>query len=86
MPVAGADRLDILEELAVKDLLALLAFLATPEDDLSLAAVLRSPLFGLSEDALFRLAHPRKGRLWPALRNSAEQAETAATWPAEAAE
>lgn len=68
LPVAGADRLKIGGELAVRDLKALLSFLATPEDDLSLAAALRSPLFGLGEDDLFRLAHGRKGFLWPELR------------------
>ena len=65
--VAGADRLKIVEEIAVKDLLALLQFLATPEDDLSLAAALRSPLFGLSERDLYKLAHGRKGTLWQSL-------------------
>ncbi|MEJ1991398.1 MAG: 3'-5' exonuclease, partial [Maritimibacter sp.] len=74
LPIAGADRLRIGGELAVKDLTALLAFLATPEDDLSLAAALRSPLFGLSEDALFRLAHGRGPRyLWNVLREQTEQ-------------
>ncbi len=67
--VAGADRLKIGEELAVKDLLALMQFLATPEDDLSLAATLRSPLFGLSEKDLFKVAHDRKGTLWQSLRH-----------------
>ena len=38
LPIAGADRLKLGAELAVKDLAALLSFLATPEDDLSLAA------------------------------------------------
>jgi ATP-dependent helicase/nuclease subunit A len=69
LPIAGADRLKLGGELAVKDLAALLAFLDTPEDDLSLAAVLRSPLCGWSEAELFRLAHPRKGYLWEALRD-----------------
>ncbi len=74
VPIAGADRLRIGGELAVKDLTAVLAFLATPEDDLSLAAALRSPLFGLDEDDLFRLAHPRgKAYLWNALREAAER-------------
>jgi ATP-dependent helicase/nuclease subunit A len=68
LPVAGADRLKIGGELAVKDLTALLSFLATQDDDLSLAAALRSPLLGLSEDDLFRLAHGRAGTLWAALR------------------
>lgn len=39
----------------VSDLLALLAALYNPADDLSLAAVLRSPLFGLSDETLYRL-------------------------------
>ena len=68
LPIAGADRLKIGAELAVKDLTALLSFLVTPVDDLSLAAVLRSPLFGLSEADLFDLAHHRhEPNLWPAL-------------------
>ena len=70
LPIAGADRLKLGEELAVKDLKALLSFLATPEDSLSLAAALRSPLFGWSEDRLYRLAHGRKGHLWEALREA----------------
>lgn len=68
LPVAGADRLKLGAEIAVRDLTALMAFLATPDDDLSLACVLRSPLFGWSEDALYRLARGREGRLWQALR------------------
>jgi len=68
LPIAGADRLKIGAELAVKDISAVLSFLALPDDDLSLAAALRSPLFGLSEKQLFDLAHDRKERcLWPAL-------------------
>ncbi len=68
LPIAGADRLKLGEEMAVKDLVALLSFLATPEDDLSLAAVLRSPLLGMSEQDLYTLAHGRTGYLWEKLR------------------
>ena len=68
VPVAGADRLKVVEELAVKDLLALLRFAASPADDLALASALRSPLCGCSEAALFRLAHGREGSLWRAVR------------------
>ena len=39
----------------VSDLLALLAALYNPADDLSLAAALRSPLFGLSDKTLYHL-------------------------------
>jgi len=68
VPVAGADRLKVAEELAVKDLLALLQFAANPQDDLALACALRSPLCGVSEAALFTLAHGRKSSLWDAVR------------------
>jgi ATP-dependent helicase/nuclease subunit A len=78
LPIAGADRLKLGGELAVKDLAALLAFLDTPEDDLSLAAVLRSPLCGWSEDQLFTLAQGRPGYLWEALRNHPDHQETRA--------
>ena len=70
LPIAGSDRLKIGAELAVRDLLALLSFLDLPEDNLSLAAALRSPLFGLSEEQLFDLAAKRAENidLWPELR------------------
>ena len=58
----------------VWDLLNLLAALRTPGDDLALAVALRSPLFGLSDDALLalRLARDPAGEpltLWDALRS-----------------
>ena len=59
IPVAGADRLSLPGHIAVKDLIALGHFLIQPEDDLSLAAVLRSPIFDVSEDRLFALASGR---------------------------
>lgn len=79
LEIAGADRLVLGEELAVQDLIALLKFLALPEDNLSLAVALRSPLFGWSEDQLFRLAHGRGDRfLWEVLRNDQNALETRA--------
>ena len=72
LPIAGADRLKVSAELAVRDLLSLLSFLALPEDDLALATALRSPLFSWSEQDLYTLAHPRKGYLWQALRERKE--------------
>lgn len=79
LAIAGADRLVLSEQLAVQDLIALLKFLALPEDDLSLAAVLRSPLFGWSEDRLYRLAQGRGAQhLWARLRADAQSGETLA--------
>jgi len=73
LPIAGADRLRVGAELAVRDLMALLTFLATPEDSLSLAVALRSPLFGWSEQDLFTLAHHRtEPHLWERLRNQGD--------------
>jgi ATP-dependent helicase/nuclease subunit A len=69
VPVAGADRLVLAQEMAVQDLMALGRFLLLPEDDLTLATVLKGPLFGLSEDELFLLAHGRgEATLWSRLR------------------
>lgn len=69
LQIAGADRLELGAELAVKDITALIAFLDTPADDLSLAAALRSPLFGWSESELYGLAANRGSTtaLWDAL-------------------
>lgn len=74
LPIAGADRLKVGAELAVKDLAALLSFLTTPDDDLSLATALKSPLFGWDEQALYTLAQGRpKGQvLWQRLRHLEE--------------
>jgi ATP-dependent helicase/nuclease subunit A len=74
--VAGADRLVLTEHIAVMDLLALADAILLPEDDLALATVLKSPLFGLTEDELFALAWGRKGSLRAAL--SERRPETAA--------
>lgn len=74
IPVAGIDRMVLGEQLAVRDLLALGNFLLLPEDDLTLATVLKGPLFGFSEDDLFDLAHRRGDHtLWQVLRARAEE-------------
>jgi len=72
IPVAGADRMVLGEQLAVKDLVALAQVLALPEDDLSLAAVLKSPLFDLDDDALIAIAPDRPGSLYKALLAAAK--------------
>ncbi|WP_075997713.1 double-strand break repair helicase AddA [Salaquimonas pukyongi] len=63
LPTAGADRLKLTEHILTEDLLALGRFAINRIDDLSLAGVLKSPIFDFSEDELFQLAHGRKGRL-----------------------
>ncbi|WP_373355359.1 double-strand break repair helicase AddA [Pseudoroseicyclus sp. CXY001] len=79
LAVAGKDRVKLASELAVKDIGAVIRFLALDDDDLSLAAALRSPLFGWSEQQLHALARPRGGRsLWQALREAPGHEETKA--------
>ncbi|MGC2409250.1 MAG: double-strand break repair helicase AddA [Methyloceanibacter sp.] len=71
--VAGADRMRLLQQLAVKDLVALADVLLMPEDDLALAIVLKSPLFGLDDGALFDLAYRRRTSLWTVLKAKAKE-------------
>jgi ATP-dependent helicase/nuclease subunit A len=78
--VAGIDRLKLAEHIAVMDLMALGRFLLLPDDDLTLATVLKSPFIGFDDDALFALAHGRGARsLWNALKaQTAARADFAA--------
>ena len=63
IPVAGADRLKLTEHIAIIDLMNLADALLLPQDDLALATVLKSPLFGLDDDDLYNIAHDRAGSL-----------------------
>ncbi|WP_420434665.1 UvrD-helicase domain-containing protein [Hyphobacterium sp.] len=81
VPVAGADRMVLTEELAVQDLVCLAEVALNPLDDLKLAEILKTPFFDpadaaapIDEETLYTLAHKRKGALWEALRNSADPA------------
>ncbi len=69
IPVSGADRMVIGEQLAVQDLLSLARFCLNHQDDLTLAEVLKSPFLGWSEEELFSLSYGRKGSLWQELCN-----------------
>ena len=71
IPVAGADRLKLTEHIAIIDLMNLADALLLSHDDLALAVALKSPLFGLTDDDLFKLAWQRKGSLRAALNQHA---------------
>ncbi len=77
VPVAGVDRMALARQLAVQDLVAFGQFLLLPDDDLTLAAVLKGPFFQWSETRLFDLAHGRDGTLWQALQGSEAAANRA---------
>jgi ATP-dependent helicase/nuclease subunit A len=78
VPVAGIDRLHLHRPLAVKDLLAAIAFAVQPLDDLNLANLLVSPLIGWSQDDLYDHAFERGGSLWAALLDREEEGGPAA--------
>ncbi len=81
IPVAGADRLRLAQHIAVMDLIALGRFALMPQDDLTLAVVLKGPLCGVSEEALFALAHERGERsLWSILCERMEEPEWVDSW------
>jgi ATP-dependent helicase/nuclease subunit A len=72
IPVAGADRLKLLQHIAVQDLLAAARTALLPQDELSLAEMLKGPLFGFDDDDLMRLCLRRgKATLWDRLREAA---------------
>ena len=74
IPVAGADRLALSAHIAFDDLLALARFALFPEDELTLAALLKSPFCGLDDDSLYRLAFGRRTtNLWPLLQKRADE-------------
>jgi ATP-dependent helicase/nuclease subunit A len=68
--VAGADRLNLAEHIAVHDLVALGRAALLPQDDLTLASVLKSPFFGFDDDDLISIAPARRASLFEALEQS----------------
>jgi ATP-dependent helicase/nuclease subunit A len=85
IPTPGADRLAVTTHFGTLDLMALGDVLSNSADDLQLAALLRSPLFDVSEDDLFAVAQPRardergnSERLWAAMKRSDNPAIRAA--------
>jgi ATP-dependent helicase/nuclease subunit A len=68
VPAAGADRLKLGQHIAVMDLAAVGRAALLPEDDLTLATALKTPLFGLDDDDLIAIAPGRSGSLNAALR------------------
>ena len=64
---AGADRLKLKDHIAVMDLIAVGHAALLPDDDLTLACALKSPLIGFDDDALMKIAARRSGSLAEAL-------------------
>ncbi|KTT70847.1 double-strand break repair helicase AddA [Sphingomonas endophytica] len=79
VPVAGVDRLRLSAPLAVQDLLAAVRFVLQPDDDLSLASLLVSPLIGWTQEQLLERAVERQGSLWRHLSRQYAEHVTALT-------
>lgn len=71
VPVTGRDRLTLAEHPAVEDLVVLGRTLLLPDDDLTLATALKTPLIDLNDDDLLHLAPGRAGSLRKALQEGA---------------
>ncbi len=61
IPYIGANRGTLLESLEVNDMLDLLQWLILPFDNLSLAGILRSPLFNVTNQDLIAIKQSTKG-------------------------
>ncbi|MBB5746730.1 double-strand break repair helicase AddA [Brevundimonas variabilis] len=78
VPVAGADRLKLSTHIVFDDLIALARFALFPDDDLSLAGVLRSPFCDVPDfdgiDSLYALAgREKRDGLWRELRRRGDE-------------
>jgi ATP-dependent helicase/nuclease subunit A len=75
IPVSGLDRINLFEDLSVKDLLAAAKFALSPQNELNLACLLKSPIIKMSESDLFKLLHGRKQNLYLQISTIAEYLE-----------
>jgi ATP-dependent helicase/nuclease subunit A len=75
IPYLGAERGTLLQSGEVADMVALLEVLLTPDNNLSLATVLRCPLFSCSDQDLIRLARFDRGGWYQRLMTLAPQLE-----------
>lgn len=75
IPYLGAERGTLLQSLEVRDMVALLEVLITPYNNLSLATILRSPLFDCSDKDLIRIANFDKGGWYQRLQALASSLE-----------
>ena len=74
IPFAVLGGLGLFEQQEVLDLASVLRFLLHQGDNIALAAVLRSPLAGLSDDALHHVSRAQGGTLWAKLQAADESA------------
>jgi ATP-dependent helicase/nuclease subunit A len=74
IPVSGVDRMIVSDQIAVQDLIAALSFALNPNDDLTLACLLKSPLVGWDDSQIEEFAfnrHPHS--LWHQIKTQSNQ-------------
>jgi ATP-dependent helicase/nuclease subunit A len=64
IPYVGARPGGLMAALEVSDMVALLTFLSSPNDDLALAQVLKSPVFSVSDDVLLSIRFCKMEGTW----------------------
>ena len=65
LKVETSDKMNIKEHLPVLDLISIAKFVLLPDDDLNLAALLKSPIIGITEQQLYELlTNKNEGSLW----------------------
>lgn len=70
VPVAGMDRLMLASHIAVEDMMAVARAALLPDDDLTFATALKTPIFGLDDEQLMGVAPGRAGSLRQALERA----------------
>lgn len=82
IPVSGIDRMSLRDQIAVEDCLALARFSRFPQDDLSLACLLKSPFIRLNDEFIMQLclARTHQQSLWEYLQLSNEISPEIITW------
>ena len=75
IPAVVGEKTALIDCCEVQDIVALLDVLVSPQHDLSMARALKSPLFGLDDDALVQIALQRAetGRSWFEVLQKQEQ-------------
>ena len=70
IPVSEINKIDFRQNIAILDLLSLIKFFLLPEDDLNLAALLKSPFFNFTEEDIFKITYNRgENSVWDMLQN-----------------
>lgn len=70
IPVLGLDKINLNNNIVTQDLIALIKFILSNHDNLSLACLLKSPLFNLTDDILLSLKEFDDNNLFQSLKTS----------------